>query len=501
MSGKSGDLRTHCIEAAKSYNKILRGFHSAWSDSIIDSCAQAFAEKERQELCRFWGRQMAAALAPENFLWANPAAVKRLFDTEGESLSKGYANWLRDARETNPMAAIADRGCFEVGRNLAATPGAVVYRNRLMELLQYAPTTGTVHETPILFIQPWINKYYILDLTPASSMMAWLRDQGFLVFTVSWKNPESSMRTVGFEDYVFEGALEAVGKVRAITGKDSVHAVGFCIGGTALATLLAWLSHPAAKTPRASSGTSPVAHWTLLASMVDFSDPGELGLLVNAETLRLAEALMEREGFLDAAVSEFAFRLLRSDRLIWQPAARSYLFGDAAPRSDVLYWNSDATRLPERMVLFYLREFYINNRLVSPGGIEISGRRLNLGDIAQPLYLVGCIQDHICPWTQILRIRDFVSSPMRFALSSEGHIAGIVNAPSKKSRRRYWAGGVETRADPQEWLDGQEKLQGSWWPDWARWLAARCGPQVPAPELGSAAYPPLCPAPGRYVLE
>lgn len=501
MTGRTEDFQTWCIEAARSNNEILRAFHTSWSDWIIDNCALAFATKDCQERRRFWGRQMAAALAPENFFWANPAAVKRLFDTKGESLRKGYANWLRDAQEMNRMVTIADRGCFEVGENLAVTPGAVVYRNRLMELLQYSPTTSTVHETPILFIQPWINKYYILDLTPASSMMAWLRDRGFLVFTVSWKNAGSSMRNVGFEDYVFEGALDAVERVRDITGRNSVHAVGFCIGGTSLATLLAWLSHPAAKTPRKLSANSPVAHWTLLASMVDFSNPGEPGLLVNADTLRLAEALMEREGFLDGAVIEFAFRLLRSNRLIWQPAARSYFFGDAPPQSDVLYWNSDATRLPKRMLSFYLREFYINNRLVSPEGIEMNGRRLDLGDISQPLYLVGCIQDHICPWTQTLRIREFVNSPIRFALSSEGHIAGIVNAPSKKSRRRYWVADVETRIDPLEWLDGREGLQGSWWQDWARWLAEHCGPQVPAPELGSAGYPPLCPAPGSYVLE
>ncbi|MGI9381640.1 MAG: PHA/PHB synthase family protein [Methyloligellaceae bacterium] len=501
MNGKTGDLQTRCIEAARRNNKLLRAFQTSWSDRIDDHCAQTFEAEDRQELCRFWGRQMAAALAPENFLWANPAAVKRLFDTEGESLSTGHANWLRDAQEANRMAALADRGSFQVGETLAVTPGAVVYRNRLMELIQYAPTTRSVHETPLVFIQPWINKYYILDLTPANSMLAWLRDQGFLVFTVSWKNPDSSMRDVGFEDYVFDGALEAVERVRDITGRRAVHAVGFCIGGTALASLLAWLSNPVANPSRGAFGRSPVAHWTLLASLVDFSDPGELGLLVNADTLRMAEALMEQEGFLDAAVSEFAFRLLRSDRLIWQPAARSYLFGYAPPKSDVLYWNSDATRLPERMLSFYLRAFYIDNRLASPAGLEMKGRRLDLGDISQPLYLVGCIQDHISPWTQSLRIRDLVKSPMRFALSSEGHIAGIVNPPSQKSRRRFWAAPVEPPTDPLAWLAARDPQQGSWWPDWARWLAARCGPQVPAPDLGSEAYPPLCPAPGRYVLE
>jgi len=399
------------------------------------------------------------------------------------------------------MVSTVDRGSFEVGRNLAVTPGAVVYRNPLMELLQYAPTTDKVHEIPIVFIQPWINKYYILDLSPANSLMAWLRDRGFSVFTVSWKNPGPEMRDVGFDDYVFDGALEAVERVRAIAGTSSVHAVGFCIGGTALATLLAWLSNPAAATGATRPAGFPIAHWTLLASLVDFSHPGEPKLLLDAASLCFAEAWAERQGVLDGAMSELAFRLLRSDGLVWHPAVRRYLFGEGPPKSDLLYWNSDSTRLPKRMLSYYLREFYINNRLVSGAGMEMKGRRLDLGDVSQPLYLVGCIQDHICPWQQTLRIRDFVKGPVRFALSSEGHIAGIVNPPSKKSRRRYWVADIEGNVDPQAWLGGREACSGSWWSDWAQWLAERCGPQVPAPEIGSAEYPPLGPAPGDYVLE
>ncbi len=501
MTDASQEFQASCIAAAKFYNGMLRELHSAWSGWVADSCAVPGATEQDQERFRFWARQMAAAWAPENFLWANAGAVKRFFETNGESLTAGYANWRRDAQESNGMVTTVDRGSFGVGRNLAVTPGAVVYRNHLMELLQYAPTTDTVHEVPILFIQPWINKYYILDLSPANSMMAWLRDRGFSVFTVSWKNPGSEMADVGLDDYVFSGALEAVERVRDIAGTSSIHAVGFCIGGTALAVLLAWLSNRAATTSETKHNGFSVAHWTLLASLVDFSNPGEPGLLVDAGTLRFAEALADGPGFLDGAVSELAFRLLRSDGLVWHPAVRRYLFGEGPPKSDVLYWNSDSTRLPKRMLSYYLREFYVNNRLVSGGGMEMRGRRLDLGDISQPLYLLGCVQDHICPWRQALKIREFLNGPVRFALSSEGHIAGILNPPSNKSRRRYWVADVEPGLDPQEWLEARQPLQGSWWSDWAQWLAERCGPQVAAPELGSAENPPLCPAPGEYVLE
>jgi len=331
-------------------------------------------------------------------------------------------------------------------------------------------------------------------------MMAWLRDQGFLVFTVSWKNPGVEMRDVGFEDYVFRGALEAVQVVREITQQKAVHAVGFCIGGTALATLMGWLAHPSANGGE-KSADSPVAHWTLLATLVDFSNPGELGLLADEKSLPLVEALMDRQGFLDGSVVEAVFRLLRSESLIWHPAIRNYLYGDAPARSEVLYWNSDAARLPRRMLSFYLKEFYINNQLITEEGLVINGRRVHLRDIPQPLYAVGCIQDHIVPWAQVMRIRDLLNGQVRYALSSEGHIAGILNPPTTKSRRRFWVADIDPGTDPQRWVAEREAQSGSWWPDWGNWLADRCGSQVPAPGLGSPEYPPLCAAPGCYVLE
>lgn len=499
--GQVIDFQASCIETARRNNRLLREWRASWLELVKASVTLTpWTADAHRDSFRFWADQGAAALAPENFFWANAGAVKRFFDTNGESLANGYANWLRDVQRPNGLPMTADLGDVQIGRGLAGTPGAVVYRNHLLELIQYAPTTDTVHQTPIVFIQPWINKYYILDLTPANSMMAWLRDQGFLVFTVSWKNPGVEMRDVGFDDYVFRGALEAVQAVREITQQKAVHAVGFCIGGTALATLMAWLAHPSADEGE-DLVDSPVAHWTLLATLVDFSNPGELGILADEKSLPLVEALMDGQGFLDGSVVESVFRLLRSESLIWHPAIRNYLYGDAPARSEVLYWNSDSTRLPRRMLSFYLQEFYINNQLVAEDGLVINGRRLHLGDIPQPLYAVGCIQDHIVPWTQVMRIRDLLNGQVRYALSSEGHIAGILNPPTSKSRRRFWVSDIEPGTDPQRWATEREAQTGSWWPDWANWLADRCGSQVPAPGLGSPKYPPLCAAPGSYVLE
>jgi polyhydroxyalkanoate synthase len=495
----SAAIRDRCIETAKGNNRLLRQALELWSGWLHGYLTSAPGTPTAYEgHARFLLDQMEAALAPENFFWANAGAVKRFFDTNGESLTTGYANWLKDTQTT--LVPTVDQGSFEVGRNLAVTPGAVVYRTPLFELIQYTPTTSTVHEIPVVFVPPWINKYYVLDLSPTNSMIGWLRDQGFLVFTVSWKNPEPAMRGLEFADYALAGALEAIEKARAIVKGKAVHAVGFCIGGTALATLMAWLSR---LDDAASHGPmeSPVAHWTLLASLVDFSETGQLGLLTGPEVLPLAEALMEPQGILDGSLMELVFRSLRSDSLIWRPAIRRYLYGDPPARSDLLFWNSDTTRLTQRMLLFYLQEFYIRNRLVSEEGLMLQGRRLRLNRISQPLYLVGCIEDHIVPWKQALRIRDFIPGPIRVALSSEGHVAGIVNPPSAKSYRRHWASDFGPAMDPQVWLEEQEARPGSWWTDWGDWLRQRCGPKVPAPGLGSPAYPPICPAPGYYVME
>lgn len=494
-------LQAWWLEAATRNHRLLRDGHAAWSEWVTRYVNDAPGlDSDHRERCRFWSAQLVGALAPSNFFWANTGAVKRFIDTEGESLAKGYANWLSDQRQSSGMVSTVDRGCFEVGVDLAATPGAVVHRNRLMELIQYAPSTETVHRTPIVFVQPWINKYYILDLSPANSMIRWLRDQGFTVFSVSWKNPDASMREVGFDDYVLDGALTAVETARRIAGTETVHAVGFCIGGTALSALMAWLSSPAAgATDRAT--TCPVEHWTLLNSLVDFSSPGELRVFTGEEAVQWAEALMERDGFLDGRVTESVFRLLRSDSLIWHYAVRNYLYGDAPPKSDVLYWNSDSTRLTKRMLSCYLRDFYLNNRLVSEQGILMSGRRLRLGAIERPLYAVGCVQDHIAPWMQAFRVREHLRCPIRFALSSEGHVAGIVNPPSPRSRRRFWVGDVEPETAPEQWLAKREARQGSWWTDWAGWLADRCGPRRSPPGLGSQTHPVIGPAPGTYVFE
>jgi len=494
-------LQAWLLETARRNQRILRENHAEWS-KWMHGCVQDAPglDESDKERCRFWSEQMTHALEPTNFFWSNPGAVKRWIDTHGESLGQGYANWLKDQLQSNGMVATVDRSLLEVGVDLAVTPGVVVRRNRVMELIQYAPRTETVFQTPIVFIQPWINKYYILDLSPGRSMVEWLCDQGFTVFMVSWKNPDASMQDLGYDAYVLEGALDAIETAREITGVDAVHAVGFCIGGTALSTLMAWLSDPA-WVGKDTDAACPVKDWTLLTTLVDFSSPGDLRVFIDESSVALAETLMERDGFLDARVTESVFRLLRSESLIWPFAVRSYLYGDAPAQSDVLHWNSDSTRLAKRMLSFYLREFYLNNRLVSEEGLALAGRLARLGNIAQPLYAVGCVQDHIAPWMQAFRIRDHLRCPVRFTLSSEGHVAGIVNPPSPKSRRRFWTGEIVPGTAPDDWLAGREPLQGSWWTDWSDWLATRCGPQVPPPSLGTATHPVLSLAPGTYVRE
>jgi polyhydroxyalkanoate synthase len=493
-------VKTWCIDTARRNQRLLRAGHGIWSSWIRKAIADAPAlDSADRERCHFWFDQFLGAVAPSNLFWANPGAVQRCLDTDGESIGQGYSNWMRDLRERNGLVATVDRERFKVGVNVAATPGRVVHRNRLLELIQYTPSTTQVHQIPIVFIPPWINKFYILDLAPERSMIAWLRDQGFRVFTVSWRNPDASMQDLGFEDYAIHGALDAIEAARSIAGTEAVHAVGFCIGGTALASLMAWLSADDQLDDRGQR-TSPVAHWTLFNTLVDFSNPGELAHFTSPSAVACAETLMEREGYLDGSITETVFRLLRPDSLIWHHAVRNYLYGDTPSQSDVLYWNSDSTRLTKRMLTFYLREFYLNNALVSERRLTLAGRTIQLETIEQPLYVVGCVQDHITPWTETFRIREHLPASICFTLSSEGHIAGILNPPSAKSKRQFWSDDVPPGTEASDWLAAQACQRGSWWPHWAEWLAARCGPLVTATALGSEAHPLLDEAPGTYVM-
>lgn len=449
-------------------------------------------EKTRRQAA-FWVRQWLNAVAPSNFLWTNPVALRRMLETGGQSLVDGFRRWLDDlaAGDVN----LVDREGFRVGVDIAATPGQVVFRNRLMELIQYAPTTPTVSRVPIVIVAPWINKYYVLDLGPERSLVRYLVDQGYTVFITSWKNPDPALRDTRFDDYLTEGALTALEVAREICDVDAVHGVGYCIGGTLLASALAWAA-------RDTTAPAPAAHWTLFTTLVDFSNPGDIDVFITEDSVTWIEQLMARQnGLLDGAQMAGAFRWLRPNSLIWRYTVSGYLYGEEAPPMDVLQWNMDATRLPQAMHSFYLREFYLHNRLVQPDAVQLAGRPIDLGRIRVPLYAIGAEQDHIAPWKETFKIAAQIGGPVRYTLATSGHILGILSPPVDPPKRRYWSGDATGARDPEAWRAGQEKVPGSWWADWTGWLADACGPQVPARQPGAGSYPALDPAPGRYVLE
>ena len=451
-------------------------------------------EHERQ-VADFWQRVGLNMLAPTNFFWLNPKAINRYFETQGQSAMAGWQNFMRDMDAKNILMVEPD--AFVVGKDLGTTPGKVVFRNRLLELIHYTPTTSEVRAMPILIVTPWINKYYILDLTAQKSMVKHLTDQGFSVFITSWKNPDADMRDVRFDDYLLQGVDAAVREVTALCKVPQVHLVGYCIGGTLVSTYMAWANK------RFGADQMPVAHWTLFATLTDFSHPGEIGVFIDEESLSALEKLMAKKGYLDGNEMAASFRLLRSNSLIWNYWVSSYLLGEKLPKFDVLFWNMDATRMPQAMHSYYLRQMYLHNRLIQPDALTIADEPINLGRITQPLYAVTAKDDHIAPWTACYRIRQVVSpdAPVRFVLSTSGHILGIVNPPVDPPKRSYWIGEPTAQQEAQTWLADAPKKAGSWWPDWTAWLNARTGEMVPAYGAGRRKFPALADAPGTYVLE
>ena len=448
-------------------------------------------EKSRHKAA-FFMRQVLNALSPTNFFWTNPEVMWETAATGGQNLLEGYRLWLEDLRRGT--VSMVDEDDFRLGENLAATPGKVVFRNELLELIQYAPRREKVHAVPVVIIAPWINKYYILDLDAHKSLVRYLVSRGFTVFITSWKNPDASMRDTTFGDYLFKGGWKALEVAREICGSSTVHAVGYCIGGTLLATLMAWMN-------RGPEAERSIASWTLFTSLVDFSHPGEIEVFIDEESIRWLERQMEQKGYLEGENMAWSFRMLRSNSLLWRYVVHNYLFGQEPPPLDVLYWNTDTTRLPAAMHSEYLRRFYLENRLVRPDSLEYGGRPIDLGRIIQPLYAVGTEQDHIAPWKETFKVCSLVKGPVRYTLATSGHIMGIVNPPVEPPKRRYWSGPATGRRDPEAWRDEIVKLPGSWWEDWAEWLSGHCGRLVTPPALGSERYPPLEDAPGCYVRE
>jgi len=492
QTGAAGDKRFAAPAwQANPFYRNLRDLYLLASDWLLEQGGKldtAMDPAERQRI-EFHLRQFVDAMSPALLLATNPEALRRVIETGGASLADGARNLLHDLRERR--LSMVDATAFAPGRNLALTPGKVVHRNKLMELIQYAPQTETVHRTPLLIIPPWINKYYILDMQPKNSMVGYLVSQGFTVFVISWKNPDASMQDTSFQDYMDLGPLEAADVVREITDTDSINVMGYCIGGTLLAMTLAWL---AARDDHRFNAAS------FMVSLMDFSRVGDTAVFLGEPGIDFVEQQMMERGYLDSRAMSNMFNLLRSNDLIWSNVVNNYLLGQKPPAFDLLYWNSDGTRMARAAHSWYLRNTYVENNLIKPGHIQLKGEVLDLGRIALDTYAVGAEKDHIVPWDAAWRITQLFGGRVRFIRANSGHIAGIINPPGGKGT--YWvAEGDRAAASAQHWLDAANRQDGSWWTDWSSWLAARSGPRGEVPSIGNNRHIPLQDAPGSYVLE
>ena len=479
----------------------------AWSEEVVfDYIKQSYLVSSRwvretvsdvegldaktKEKAEFYTRQLTDALAPTNFIALNPAVLREAAETKGESLLRGLRHLLDDLERGAGQLRIrmTDEQAFEVGVNLATSPGKVVFQNELFQLVQYAPSTDKVYKRPLLITPPWINKFYILDLKPKNSFIKWAVDQGFTVFVISWVNPDQSLAELTFEDYMTRGQLAAIEAVEAQTGERELTLIGYCLGGTLTACLLAWM---------AARGDDRVKAVTFFTCMLDFSEPGELGVFIDDEQLRLIDEHMADKGYLEARHMQQVFSLMRSNDLVWSFVVNNYLLGREPMAFDLLYWNSDSTRMPRMMHSFYLRNMYQKNLLAQPGGIELAGVPIDLATVRTPAYFLSAREDHIAPWRATYASSNLLGGEVRFVLGGSGHIAGVVN-PASSTKYGYWTGPHgEPKAD--EWLAAAEQHDGSWWPDWRDWLAKKSGPKVPARDPAAGRLTVIEDAPGSFV--
>lgn len=462
--------------------------YSRWILATIDD-VKGLDDRTRRHV-RFYASQVTDAMAPSNFVLTNPVVLEATVETRGKNLLRGLANLLRDLDEgEGPLAfRMSDPEAFEVGVNLANTPGQVIYQNELMQLIQYEPTTEKVYRRPLLVIPPWINKYYILDLGEKKSFIRYWLDQGHTVFVVSWVNPDAELAHKGFEDYMLEGPIAAMDAIEQATGEREINTVGYCIGGTLLGCTLAWM---------AARGDDRVKSATFLNTLLDFSEVGDLEVFISEEKVRKLEKSMEKQGYLDGASMSTAFNMLRANGLIWSFFVNNYLLGRDTPPFDLLFWNADTTRLPAAMHSFYLRNMYIKNLLCEPGGIELAGTPIDLRQVKVPCYFASAVEDHIAPWVSAYEGARNLGGPVRFVLGGSGHIAGIINPPAQE--KYGYRVNENTDLPPQAWLDGATQYKASWWPDWAAWAAQFGGGEVDARRPGEGELPVIEPAPGAYL--
>ncbi|QDC11656.1 class I poly(R)-hydroxyalkanoic acid synthase [Oceanicola sp. D3] len=448
-------------------------------------------EQDDKRRLEYFSKQIIDLMSPTNFLATNPEALERAVETDGQSLVDGLENLVRDLEDHHGdfVVNLADKDAFKVGGNIGTTEGEVVFRNRMFELIQYAPATDKQYATPLIIFPPWINKFYILDLKPQNSLIKWITEQGYTLFVVSWVNPDAGYADVGMSNYIEEGYLAAMKEVKAITGEKQVNVVGYCIAGTTLALTLSLMKQ---------RGDDTVKSATFFTTLTDFSDQGEVGVFLTDDFVDGIEAEVTERGYLDSFYMSRTFSFLRSNDLIYRPAIRSYMMGEAPPAFDLLYWNGDSTNLPAKMSVEYLRKLCQNDELAK-GEIELCDARLALSDIDVPVCAIACETDHIAAWKSSYRgVQQMGSKDKTFILSESGHIAGIVNPPSKKKYGHYT--NPDMTVDPDAWQAAAEFNEGSWWPRWESWLRKRSGKKLDARTPGDSSHPALAKAPGTYVV-
>ena len=461
----------------------------AYSSGLRGAIDAAPLDEKTKGQWRFAARQLVDAMSPANFLATNPEAMQLVVESGGKSLVDGMSLLVQDLLKGR--ITMTDETAFELGRNVATTPGSVIFENGLMQLIRYTPLTPQVHEHPLLMVPPCINKFYILDLQPDNSLVRYALEQGHMVFMVSWRNATPEMGTLTWDDYLQSGVSKAIDVALEVSGAEKLNALGFCLGGTLLSCAVAVMK---------PADMDRVASLTLLTTMLDFVDTGELGLLVTEQSVASREEAIGTQGVMRGADLSLAFSSLRANDLIWPYVVNSYLKGKAPPAFDLLYWNSDATNLPGPMYCWYLRHMYLENKLREPGQTLHCGMPLDLASLDMPAYLYASREDHIVPWRTAYASRWLLGGETTFVLGASGHIAGVIN-PASKNKRNHWVG-TGARSDADEWLAGAADVPGSWWPNWSAWLARHAGPMVAVPETPARSpYRPIEAAPGRYVIE
>jgi polyhydroxyalkanoate synthase len=446
-------------------------------------------EPHARDKAQFYLKQVSAALAPSNFIGTNPELLRATLAESGENLVRGLKMLTEDIEAGKGKIRIrqVDARSFQLGVNMANTPGKVIYRNDLIELIQYEPTTPDVFKRPLLIVPPWINKFYILDLNPEKSFVRWAVSQGLTVFVVSWVNPDARLGNKSFEDYMREGVLDALGKIEEATGERKVSAIGYCVGGTLLAATLGYM---------AAVGDDRIESATFFTTQIDFTDPGDLKVFVDAEQLKMVEERMAEQGYLEGAAMAQAFNMLRPNDLIWSYYVNNYLKGKEPMPFDLLVWNSDSTRMPAANHKFYLRHCYFQNDLAN-GRMALGGKTLEMKKVTIPVYELAAKEDHIAPARSAFIGAKTLGGPVRFVMAGSGHIAGVVNPPSKP-KYQYWSGGP-VEGNFEDWVQKAKETPGSWWPDWVQWVAAQAPEKVPARTPGSGKLKPIGDAPGEYV--